>query len=103
MVVFGGTRVACRVCILTKLVLAHDNEHVYQIEMNSAIDCLIDDDASKTLARKISRKGHIKGQLLENNTGHVMLRSTSKPPKMKRRSGPTDGQTDGLIGVLCSI
>ena len=59
MVVFGGTRVACRVCILTKLVLAHDNEQVYQIEMNSAIDYLIDDDASKTLARKISRKWHI--------------------------------------------
>ena len=66
MVVFGGTRVACRVCILTKLVLAHDNEHVYQIEMNSAIDCLIDDDASKTLARKISRKWHIKVEIESN-------------------------------------
>ena len=29
------------------------------------------------------------------NTGHAMLQSTSKPPKMKRRNGPSDGWTDG--------
>ena len=29
------------------------------------------------------------------NTGHAVLRSTPKPPKMRRRNGPTDGRTDG--------
>ena len=29
------------------------------------------------------------------NTGHVVLISTSIPPKLKRRNGPTDGRTGG--------
>ena len=82
MVVFGGTRVACRVCILTKLVLAHDNEHVYQIEMNSAIDCLVDNDASKTLARKISRKWHIKVDIESNWLSPGNFKDNFQSPKM---------------------
>ena len=48
------------------------------------------------------------------NTGHAVLQSTLKPPKMKRHNGPanewmdrwkdgwTDRRTDPLIEVLCS-
>ena len=47
------------------------------------------------------------------NTGHAVLQSMPKPPKMRRRNGPTDrptdrrtdgrtdGRTDPLIEVLC--
>ena len=44
------------------------------------------------------------------NTGHAVLQSTPKPPKMRRCNGLTDRRTDGwtdgltdpLIEVLCS-
>ena len=29
------------------------------------------------------------------NAGHAVLQSMLKPPKMRRRNGPTDGRTDG--------
>ena len=29
------------------------------------------------------------------NTGQAVLQSTSKPPKMRMRNGPTEGRTDG--------
>ena len=44
--------------------------------------------------------------LTRANTGHAVLRSKSKPPKMRRRNGPTDRPTDGrtdgqTLLVLC--
>ena len=36
------------------------------------------------------------------NTGHAVLQSTLKPPKMRGRNRPTDGRPDFLLEVLCS-
>ena len=44
----------------------------------------------------------VTGELLKTraNTGHAVLRSTPKPPKKRRRYGPTDGWTDGRTDGL---
>ena len=39
--------------------------------------------------------GEMSGIETRANTGHAVLRSTRKPPKMRRRNGPTDGRRDG--------
>ena len=41
--------------------------------------------AAMTIKRKITRA----------NAGHAVLQSTPKPPKMRRRNGPTERRTDG--------
>ena len=58
-------------------------------------------NASERRAKMRARREQ-KSEQTRANTGHAVLQSTPKLPKIRRPDGQTDGRTDPLIGLVCS-